>query len=126
MFCSQCGVQNAAGATCCANCGMVLVEIVPEYRAPDIGQDAGIRMLLPVGRSGYAIIAGYLGLMSPLCVFAPFALLFGILAVRDIRRHPDRHGLGRAWFGIVMGGLGTAALLFVLCGLGIEAIMGRR
>jgi hypothetical protein len=40
-------------------------------------------------------------------VFAPFALLTGILAVADIRRHSDKHGMGRAIFGIVMGVLGT-------------------
>ena len=31
---------------------------------PRIGDDAGIRMLLPVGRSGWAIAAGYLGLFG--------------------------------------------------------------
>lgn len=82
-----------------------------------IGDDAMMRMLLPVGRSGWAIAAGYLGLLSFLGIFAPFALLTGVLAVLDIRRNPQKHGMGRAIFGIVMGVLGSAALalgLFVL------------
>jgi hypothetical protein len=79
-----------------------------------LGDDPMMRMLLPVGRSGWAIAAGYLGLMSFLVLFAPFALTSGIVAVVDIRRHPDRHGMGRAVFGIVMGALGSAALLLVL------------
>ena len=81
---------------------------------PDIGDDAGMRMLLPVGRSGWAIAAGYLGLVSVLCVPAPFALITGILAVREIRRDPKAHGMGRAIFGIVMGGIGTLAIVAML------------
>jgi predicted acyltransferase len=73
-----------------------------------------MRMLLPVGRSGYAIAAGYLGLFSLLIVPAPFAVLFGILAIRHIRRNSTKHGMGRAVFGVVMGVLGTAVLVFIL------------
>src|SRR5437762_7452398 len=89
----------------------------PEY---DIGQDAGMRMLLPVGLSGWAIASGYLGLISVLILPAPFALLTGILAVREMRRNPKKHGLGRAIFGIVMGTIFTAAgalVLFVFAGI---------
>jgi len=74
-------------------------------------------MLLPVGRSGLAIAAGYLGLFAVLLVPAPFALLLGGLAVRDIRRHPDKHGMGRAVFGIVMGVLGSIALVVMLANI---------
>ena len=70
-----------------------------------------MRMLLPVGRSAWAIAAGYLGLLSVLVIFAPLALVFGIIAVVDIRRNPHRHGLGRAVFGIIMGAIFTLLLL---------------
>jgi predicted acyltransferase len=73
-----------------------------------------MRALLPVGRSGWAIAAGYLGLFSFLVVPAPLALLTGLLAVRDIKRHPEKHGMGRAGFGIVIGILGTGLLIFLL------------
>jgi hypothetical protein len=82
----------------------------PPVRSPSMGDDPTMRMLLPVGRSGWAIAAGYLGLFSLLGIFGPPALICGLLAIRDIRQHPEKHGLGRAWFGIVMGGLGTIAL----------------
>ena len=85
---------------------------------PDPGNDPMMRMLLPVGRSGWAIAAGYLGLLSFLGIFAPVALIVGIVAVRDIQQHPEKHGLGRAWFGIVMGVLGSLALA-----LGIVAVL---
>jgi hypothetical protein len=78
----------------------------------DIGQDPAMRMLLPVGRSVWAIVAGYLGLFSLFggCT-APLAIFCGIMALRDIKHHPDRHGMGRAIFGIVMGVLGMVMLL---------------
>ena len=82
--------------------------------APALGDDPAMRLLLPVGRSGWAIAAGYLGLVSVLLVPAPFALLCGWMAVRDIRRNPKKHGMGRAVFGIVMGALGLALLIVVI------------
>jgi hypothetical protein len=67
--------------------------------------DPGMRMLLPVGRSGWAIASGYLGLLSVLFIFAPFAIITGCIAIYDIKTHPTRHGMGRAIFGIVLGGV---------------------
>jgi len=61
-----------------------------------------------------AIIAGYLGLFAVLFFPAPFALLLGILAIRDIKRNPKKHGTGRAIFGVVMGGLFTLGLIAIL------------
>jgi hypothetical protein len=79
-------------------------------------------MLLPVGRSGLAIVAGYAGLFSLLVIPAPLALLFGILAVVDIKRHPHKHGMGRAIFGTVMGAIGTTLLLIIIVMTCIDAI----
>lgn len=100
-----------------------LSEVLSRVVAPAaarIGDDPVMRALLPVGRSGWAIAAGYLGLFSLLVVPAPFALVCGLLAVRDIRRNPNKHGMGRAVFGIVLGGLGTLAIAFFLAGTLIE------
>lgn len=73
-----------------------------------------MRMLLPIGRSAFAIIAGYCGLVSVLLFPAPFALLFGILALRDIKQHPDKGGKGRAIFGVVMGIIFSLLLLLLI------------
>ena len=79
-----------------------------------IGDDAGIRLLIPVGRSGWAIAAGYLGLLSLVVIPAPLSLIISIIAIRDIRRskltNNVKHGMGRAIFGLVMGIIGTIAL----------------
>jgi hypothetical protein len=85
---------------------------------PGAAQPAGdeqlTRWLLPVGRSMWAIMAGYFGLLSFLLVFAPLALATGIVAVIDIKRNPQKHGMGRAIFGIVMGALGSIVLAIAL------------
>ncbi len=59
------------------------------------------------GWSLRAIAAGYVGLFSVLLVPAPLAIL-GVVAIVDIRRHPKKHGMGRAIFAIVMGVLCTS------------------
>lgn len=87
-----------------------------EYEQRDIGDDPGMRLLLPVGTSGWAIASGYLGLISVLLIPGPFAILTGILAILEMKRNPKKHGMGRAIFGIVMGTLGTVVLLFALLG----------
>jgi Domain of unknown function (DUF4190) len=95
--------------------------------AGNLGDEFGMRMLLPVGRSWLAIVAGYLGLFSVLACPAPIALVFGILAMLDIRKHPQKHGMGRAIFGLVMGLLGTIALaIFVVEALINGLHSGRR
>jgi hypothetical protein len=76
-------------------------------------------MMLPIGRSGFAIAAGYIALFSVLVIPAPFAILFGYLALRDIKRHPEKTGKGRAWFGIVMG-------VLVIVIVAAAGIAGRR
>lgn len=80
-----------------------------------IGNDDVLRFLLPVGRSGLAIAAGYLGLFSFIILPAPIAVIVSILAIQDVRRSrgadQPKHGMGRAVFGLIMGLLGTLALL---------------
>lgn len=81
--------------------------------------DLAMRMILPVGRCPWAIAAGYLGLLSVLLVPAPLALASGIVAVIRIRKTPGLHGMGRAIFGIIMGGLGTAFGIMALIGVAL-------
>ena len=94
----------------------------PVTRCPDpvirIGDSAGMRMVIPVGRSVWAVLAGYLGLFSVLLFPAPFAVLTGLLAIRELRRQPSKHGMGRAIFGIVCGSLGMGlAVVFFSSGM---------
>lgn len=88
-------------------------EAVPDAA---LGPDRTMRWLLPVGRSGWAIAAGYLGLFSLLLVPAPLALVCGVIAINDLQQHRSRHGLGRALFGVVAGAAGSLVLAVLIAG----------
>ena len=77
--------------------------------------DLATRLLLPVGRSPYAIAASYAGLCSlVVCFLGPVAILLGVLAVRDIQKHPELTGLPRAICGLAGGAVGCLFLAFAL------------
>ena len=135
MNCPRCGQTVEKGAFICGSCGAEIgatptvppmapasagPQRVVQPQSSDIGQDAGIRMLIPVGRSGLAIAAGYAGLFSLTCIIGPIAILLGILAILDIKKHSKKHGMGRAIFGVVMGTLGTIGLVIGI----ISGLMG--
>lgn len=86
----------------------------PRRRLED---DPLARLALPIGRSPWAIIAGYLGLLSFVFFPAPLAFIVSLVAIRDIRRNPKRRGLGRAIFGLIMGVIGSIGLAFVIWAL---------
>ena len=124
--CPHCGhhtnvaPQYAGQTGPCGQCGQTITIPGPTpsrpYTHTDLGDNAGVRMLLPVGRSVWAIVAGYAGLLSLIPIFAPIAIITGIIAIIDIRHHPNKHGMGRAIFGLVMGLLvvgGLFTLFFV-------------
>jgi len=108
-FCKNCGNKLDEKAVIWPKCG---VSVQTKEALLD-GDNAAIRMLLPVGRSGLAIAAGYVGLLSPVPFVGIIAILLGVFALRDIKAHPEKHGAGRAWFGIIMGGV-FSLLYFIL------------
>lgn len=117
MVCNRCAAPISDRTVICVKCGEPTE--LGQARSGASKGNAALRMCVPIGRSGYAITAGYVGLFSVLVIPAPFAILFGVLALRDIRRHPEKFGKGRAWFGIAMGALVLIAIL-------VAAIIGRR
>ena len=117
MFCQNCGAEISDKAVVCVKCGVAVPRYVPTASSDD---DPAIRMLVPVGRTGTSIAAGYLGLFSLIPFVGVLALILGIIAIVDINKHPEKHGLGRAWFGAIMGGLSTLFYLFVFCSAGLK------
>jgi hypothetical protein len=79
--------------------------------------DPALKFVVPLNTSALAIIAGYFGLVSVLCLPAPFALLLGILALQHLKKNPKLDGKGRAIFAIVMGAIFTVPLIIWLVAL---------
>jgi hypothetical protein len=71
-------------------------------------------MLVPAGMSGWAMAAGYLGLLSVLGYPAILSLIVGMIALRDVRKHPEKQGVRRAWFAIIMGAVGTIVVVLLV------------
>jgi hypothetical protein len=113
MYCWNCGVQANEGAVFCGKCGAALSGqmAVAQQERPT---DKAMGLVVPVNVSPWAMVSGYLGLFSVLLVFAPFALVTGILALRDLKANPKRSGKGRAIFGIVMGSLCSLGLILLV------------
>lgn len=117
MYCTECGSQNSDQAAQCVQCSNILRQ-APLTRSASIEDHAGMRMLLPIGRSWWALVAGYLGLVSILLLPAPFALFCGIMGIIDIRKNSEKHGMGRCVFAVIVGGLFSALLmLFIVCAI---------
>lgn len=95
-------------------------------RPQPVGADPSLKYVVPLNVSVWALVAGYLGLVSVLLIPAPFALLCGLMGVRDIRRNPTKDGMGRCVFGIVMGLLFSLLMLACLVPAAISALTGGR
>jgi hypothetical protein len=78
--------------------------------------DSDLKWVLPVGRSGWAISAGYAGLFALIIFPAPIALILSLIAIWDLKKHPEKKGWGRTIFGLVTGVLGTVVLMLMLLG----------
>jgi hypothetical protein len=116
MYCPKCGTENDDNAFRCIKCSEIIQPVPPAATVTTMAleDEPGIRLVLPVGRSGWAIAAGYAGLFALIIFPAPIALILGIIAVIDIKKHPERHGMGRAVFAIIMGALFSVPLVLIL------------
>jgi hypothetical protein len=120
MLCPKCGSTNPASVAICPRCG-ALVQLPMSQNFVPQETGAAMRLLVPVGRSGWAIAAGYAGLFAMIPFIAPIAIVISLLAIRDLKQNPKLHGMGRAVFGMVMGLLGTALLVIGLLAILVSA-----
>ncbi len=78
----------------------------PHAQPPAPGDEV-LGLIAPVNvKNGLAFVSGYLGIGALFCmgpVLGIPAVITGVMALKK----PELGGAGRAWAGIVMGGLGT-------------------
>lgn len=85
--------------------------------------EASKSTITPIEKSGIAITTEYSGLSIAAClvglssielITAPIAVLLGILAIKDIKKNPEKKGKGMAIFAIIAGSVGSFILLIFL------------
>jgi hypothetical protein len=126
--CPYCGEQVRVTARKCKHCHEYLDEELRQEQeaaaAAAAVPDPTLAAIVPVGRTGLSIAAGYLGLLSLLPVLSPClgpaAVVVSILAIRELKANPERKGMGRAVFGLVVGGLVCVAIVVLIGWLVIE------
>ena len=81
--------------------------------------DRALEMLIPINRSIWSIAAGYLGLFAIIPPMNLVAIVISGIALYDFSKHPEKHGRGRAIFGLVMGILMTLVWGAILLAAGL-------
>jgi len=114
MFCPRCGNLVADGIRFCPACGQDVSST-----AASGGNPAAVpvtsQAISPVETSGKAIVSLVLGLLSFTFLAAIPAVVFGHLALSDIKKSAGRlQGHGMAVAGLVLGYLGIVMLPFIL------------
>jgi hypothetical protein len=114
-------VRGSAQPFCASLVGRNRVDGTPcagwQAPQPAPGLDHELDWLLPVNRDGFAIAAGYLGLFSliPNPITSVAAIICGIAALSSIKR-TGKLGRGRAWVGLIIGGLSLGVFLLAVIG----------
>ena len=123
-YCSKCGSQLQAGVAFCSSCGTKVGAdgaSVPAAAAEKTyaSDNPGLRFVLPIGCTGWAIASGYCGLFSLIPVLgillALLSIIFGILAIVVIRHNPHKHGVARiviGWIFSILSLVGHALACF--------------
>jgi hypothetical protein len=89
-----------------------LAQAMPADLLPplmDVTGGSFLDSMLPIGRSGWAIAAGWLGLLSIVPFVGLLAIVISIVAIVHLRRNRDKKGWGRVVVGL-LGGVASTAL----------------
>ncbi|MBY0524142.1 MAG: hypothetical protein K2R98_12125 [Gemmataceae bacterium] len=129
--CPFCGKRIQATSHKCMYCGAFLEAAEGrsiEFPSDELHARKG-NWWLPADQSRWAVAAGYLGVLALVpylgLAFGLLAVMCGVMALRDLNRHPALRGQGRAYLGLVLGGLGSLYNVFVLAAVVLPHFVGR-
>ena len=108
MECPKCGSALPDGELICTACGVTIDEAEP--KEPSFGQEVQQN----ITKSLWGIAARGFACLSIFLLPAPLAIFFGIMALQEIKKYPQRRGKISAWAGIICGSIGTLLLLMVI------------
>lgn len=115
-FCLGCGNSLAEGERFCEACGRDSQAVA----APPV--DPQVAFGLPAETNGKAIFSLVCGILFIILPFSVVAVIFGHIALSEIRKNPGRwKGKGLAFAGIALGYVGVV-LLVGFIGLGIYSV----
>jgi len=117
MFCSNCGQENSQGDSFCDNCG---TSLGAQY--PQMGQENAVRRTSSMAVA--SLIMGILGFVFLPLIGSILAIVFGIMARKQINREPNTGGWAMAVIGIVLGGIAIFSLVVFICLIILLAIQG--
>lgn len=108
MYCTTCGTQINQDAHFCSECGHSTdPNAAAQNTKPLNAIEDDLKYLIPMGTSPIPMIAGYLGLFSILILPAPFALILGVIGLKQLKKKNITNGRGRCWTGIILGSIFT-------------------
>ena len=112
MYCKNCGTLLADSAEFCTKCGHHSSKTNPSRQ---VGQGYVPPPPLPTARnSGMAIASMVLGILWLYWIGSILALIFGYIALSQIKQSPLIQGKGMAIAGVVLGWVGVGFLLLIL------------
>ncbi len=117
-YCSKCGSPLQAGVAFCPSCG-TKVAAASAAEKTYVSDNPGMRFVLPIGCTGWAIASGYCGIFSIIpfvgILLALLSIIFGIVAIVVIRHNPHKHGIARiviGWIFSILSLVGHALVCF--------------
>jgi hypothetical protein len=127
MFCSNCGKENSDDARFCASCGNPITDTPPQQYtppppqyAPPQPQYAPPQYTSPQQQtaqpaaakhtSGLAVTSLVFGIIGGVL----FAIIFGAIALGQIRKNPNLSGRGLAVAGLILGILWMVILVIII------------
>ncbi len=121
-FCSKCGTQISEGSAFCQNCGAPAPGAAAT--APPAAQATAqpVQTVTAFKTNSFAIISLIAGIVSLFFSFyfiiAIVAIIFGVLALSQIKKNPAQKGKGLAIAGIILGAGGVIITIIGIIVLG--------
>lgn len=115
MFCSHCGTRLAEDADICCKCGLPpKAQINASFR----NEASALKWIVPIGRSVWAVMSGYFGILSVFSWLVILGVAFlGVIVgwglksvVLEIPSELLSIILGMGLFAVICGGLGLRAI----------------